>query len=368
MDACVLIFGGSAHWKLALDSPLLYEIPSSPGVQLISPLLFDEVKSHMDLKLVRSREPMGGFIDGLSLLETDGVAFKIEDDFVERYRPRDISKFASFFSQEEPPLIDTAMNLLRGLRYFSKQTGISTSDDDLNFWEWLVLDDLPTVKRREECGWSYALARSIVRTAITREHIEAACACVPGCSAPVYDGIFLDAVHAHKTHDYRASILYSAIALETAAAIMLDQYFETSIKPNEAKEWRMISRSIGSGKAVRKDPIWELLRKRDDANSLLHEGALYILGKSLLVENEALFQRVQCLRATRNKIVHEGEPPESSSNQYLPLDTNGSSDALDCVDAVLRWLGVGCDYGLHELGLIELSRSAIGETEEPNAS
>jgi hypothetical protein len=177
----------------------------------------------------------------------------------------------------------------------------------------------------------------------------------------------LDAVRAHSAHDYRASILYSAIALESAAALVLDEYFETVIKSSEAKEWRVISRSIGGGQAVRKDPIWELLRRREDANSLLHEGALYVLGKSLLVEDEALFQRVQCLRATRNKIVHEGEPPESPLNQYLPLDITGSSDALNCVDAVFRWLGVGRDYCLHEPGLVELSGSGNGKIQEADA-
>jgi hypothetical protein len=230
------------------------------------------------------------------------------------------------------------------------------------------LDDLPTVKRREKSGWSRAVAKSIVATAITLEQIEAACTYGPGFRAPIYDGVFLDAVGSHAAHDYRASILYSAIALEAVTALVLDQYFETSIKPHEAKEWRVISRSIGGGKAVRKDPIWELLRKREDANSLLHEGALYVLGKSLLVEDEALFQRVQCLRATRNKIVHEGEPPESPSNQYLSLDIRGSSDALNCVDAVFRWLGVGYDYGLYERGLVELSQSVTGEIPESGAS
>jgi hypothetical protein len=368
MDVCVLIFGGNAHWKLALDSPLLYEIPSSPGVQLISPLLFEEIRMHMDAKLVRSGEPSSGFIDDLSLFETDGIAFIIEDEFVERYRPRDISRLASYFSQDDPPLIDTAITLLSALRHFSKQTGLCTSGDDLNLWEWLVLDDLPTVKRREKSGWSRAVAKSIVATAITLEQIEAACTYGPGFRAPIYDGVFLDAVGSHAAHDYRASILYSAIALEAVTALVLDQYFETSIKPHEAKEWRVISRSIGGGKAVRKDPIWELLRKREDANSLLHEGALYVLGKSLLVEDEALFQRVQCLRATRNKIVHEGEPPESPSNQYLSLDIRGSSDALNCVDAVFRWLGVGYDYGLYERGLVELSQSVTGEIPESGAS
>lgn len=368
MDVCVLNFGGTAHWKLAVNSPVLYEIPSSPGVQFISPLLFAEIETLMDAKPVRAKEPLCGFIDDLLLFETDGIAFKVDAEFVERYKPQDISRFASYLSEEEPPLIDAATTLLNALRYFSRQTGLCISGDDLNFWEWLVLDDLSTLKRSESSDFSWAVARSIVATAITREQIEASCACDSGFRAPVYDGVFLDAVRSHSAHDYRASILYSAIALESAAALVLDDYFETVIQPSEAKEWRVISRSVGGGKAVRKDPIWELLRRREDANSFLHEGALYVLGKSLQVEDEALFQLVQRLRATRNKIVHEGEPPEYSSNQYLPLDINGSSDALNCVDAVFRWLGVWRDYSLHERGLVKLSGSLNSETPEVGAS
>lgn len=355
MDVCVLNFGGKAHWKLALDSPLLYEIPSSPGVQFISPLLFAQIEKHMDAKPVPSEEHLDGFVGKLMILETELIAFKVDEAFVERYKPRNVSRFASFLSQEEPPLIGTATTLLGALRHFSAQVSLPISSDDLNFWEWLNLDDLPTLKERAPSHWRRAKAKSIIATAITREQIQAACACGPEFRAPVYDGVFLDAVRAHLSHDYRASILYSAIALESAAALVLDHKFETVIKPSGAKEWRVISRQIGVGDAVRKDPIWELLRRRGDANSLLHEGALYVLGKSLLVEDEALFQRVQCVRATRNKIVHEGEPPDSPSNQYLPLDSSGSSDALNCVDAVYRWLGIGRKYCLHEYGMVELS-------------
>lgn len=366
MDVCVLNFGARAHWKLALDSPLLYEIPSSPGVQFISPLLFAEIEKHMDAKPVRSGEYLDGFVGNLFVLETEVIAFKVDEGFVDRYKPGDVSRFASYLSQEEPPLIDTATTLLSALRHFSVQTGLPTSGDDLNFWEWLNFDDLPTLKERAPSRWHRAVAKSIIATAITREQIEAACACISKFRAPVYDGVFLDAVRAHLSHDYRASILYSAIALESAAALVLDYQFETFIKPSNAKEWRVISRRIGGGNAIRKDPIWELLRRREDANSLLHEGALYVLGKSLLVEDEALFQQVQCVRATRNKIVHEGEPPDSPSYHYLPLDISGSSDALNCVDAVFRWLGIGRNYCLHEYGMVELSEMPYVDIQTAN--
>jgi hypothetical protein len=324
-------------------------------VQLVSPLLSAEIEKHMDAKSVRPNELSKGFVHNLLVLETEVIAFKIDEGFVQSYKPRDISRFASYFSREDPPLINTATTLLGALRHFSAQTGLPISGDDLNFWEWLNLDDLPKPKELSPSRLRQAIARPIIATAITREQIEAACVCGPEFRAPVYDGVFLDAVRAHSLHDYRASILYAAIALESAAALVLDKQFERVIKPFGAKEWRVISRPLAGGNVVRKDPIWDMLRKREDANSLLHEGSLYILGKSLQVDDEVLFQLVQRVRASRNKIVHEGEPPESPSNQYLSLDISGSSDALNCVDAVFQWLGIGRDYCLHEYGMEELS-------------
>jgi len=357
-DICVLNFGRDIYWKISPSDPLLYEIGSCPGVQFISPILFSSIEGLTDAKPVRSREPTRGYIGDLLLLQTAGVAFKVEPGYVEQYKPTDVSRFASFLSTQAPPLIETATSLLSALRYFSKQADMSTGGDDLNFWEWLETDELPTPAQSRTSSFKWSIAKSIAEVAATRADIEAACACDSQFRVPIYDTIFLDAIGAHAGHDYRKSILYSAIALESAAAMVLDEQYEGAVKPSTEQKWRMIELPIGSGKIARKDPVWELLKKREDANSLLHEGALYILGRSLLVDNQNLFQLVQRLRATRNKIAHHGEPPEPKADQYLTLDCEGSSDALNCVNSVLTWLGVGQNYKLHERGLISLSTTA----------
>ena len=359
-------FGSAVYWKVSLTDPLLYEIRSTPGVQFISPLLFPSIESLMDAKPVRSDMSIGGYVGNLYLLETVGIAFKVENDFVEQYKPKDVSRFASYLSSQTPPLIEVATSVLTALRHFSKQADMCTGGDDLSFWEWLELDELPKPAQPKPDKIRRAVAKSIIEGAVTRTHIEAACNCDSQFRVPIYDTIFLDAIAAHAAHDYRKSILYSAIALESAAAIVLDEQYETAVKPSNMKDWRVIEFPIGAGKIARKDPIWELLKKREDANSLLHESALYVLGRSLLVDNVNLFQLVQRLRATRNKIVHQGEPPETSADQYLTLDREGSSDAINCVNAVFSWLGVGQDYKLHESGMVSLSNSAEAEDASPN--
>ncbi len=315
----------------------------------------------MDAKPLRSGEPNRGYVGDLLLLQTEGVAFKVDPDYVEQFKPKDVSRLASYLSSQTPPLIETATSLLSALRYFSKQASMSTGGDDLRFWEWLELDELPTPAQLVKSKMKWSIAKSIVEVAATRVHLEAACACDSQFRVPIYDTIFLDAIGAHAAHDYRKSILYSAIALESATAMVLDEQYEDTVKTSSGTKWRMIEIPAGAAKTARKDPIWESLRRREDANSLLHEGALYILGRSLLVDDQQLFQLAQRLRATRNKIAHHGETPEPQANQYLPLDSEGSSDALNCVNAVFTWLGVGHDYKLYEHGFVSLANTLEGE-------
>lgn len=360
MEICVLLFGGSTYWQVSPKDPLLYKIQSSPGVHFVSPVLFVSLESLMDAKPVRARKPIRGYLGDLCLVETVGIAFKVDPDCIERYKPKDVNRLASYTSVQAPPLIEIATSLLGALRHFSKQADMCAGGDDLLFWEWLELKELPSHAHSEPSSMKISVPRLTADRAVTRAHIEASCAGSLDLKVPIFDTLFLDAISAHAAHDYRKSILYSAIALESAVAMVLDEQYEIKVKPFAAIDWRMIELPIAGGKMARKDPIWELLKKREDANSLLHEGALYILGRSLLVENQDLFQLVQRLRATRNKIVHHGEPPEPHTGQYLSIDGNGSSDALNCSNEVFAWLGVGQEYKLHAQGFVSLSNTADG--------
>ena len=116
MEICVLVFGRPTHWKLSFTDPLLYEIRSSPGVQFISPILFSSIRGLMHGKRVDTCRSVSGYVGELSLFETDGIAFKIEREHVERYKPKDVSRLACFLSSQSPPLIETASSLLDALR------------------------------------------------------------------------------------------------------------------------------------------------------------------------------------------------------------------------------------------------------------
>ncbi len=294
------------------------------------------------------------YIGPLCLIETDGIAFVIDDAYVAQYKPNDIARFACFRA-DAPPLAAVFTPLINALRHFSKQADLPTSPDDVQIWEWLCPPGLPDRRVPVPSRLRRAVAKSIVETAVTRTHIESACSRSPGFSAPIFDTLLLDAISAHASHDYRKSILYSAIAVESAASIVLEETFENYIKLSNSQNWRVIEIPQSGGKTIRKDPIWSYLRKRENANSLFHEGALYVLGRSLMLENHPFYQFMERLRSTRNKIVHLGEPPEQDSGEYLSIDQQGSSDALNCANEVLNWLGVGNEYKLHESGMVEVS-------------
>jgi hypothetical protein len=340
MQIALLIFAGEIRWKVSTADPQFYRIHAYSGVELVTPLVFpDLIRS----RFVNDAPRVLGSLDGLYLLRTEGIALRIDDADVEKYSLQD----GRFF------LLDVAAMLLDALRYFSKQAEMRTGSDHFVSFQWVTIDGLalPSPAARNESF----IARSLVDTAITRAHIESACASSVEFRPPMFDTLFLDAISAHAAHDYRRSILYSAMALETAAAVVLDERYEIEVRQSGSAAWRSIALPQAGGQTIRKDPIWDMLRAREDSNSLLHEGALYILKRSLLVENQVLFRQAKRLRATRNKIVHQGEPPELATDQYLSIDRDGSAEALNCTKTVLDWLGIAERYTLRDPGFIRLS-------------
>src|SRR6202007_2360917 len=108
------------------------------------------------------------------------------------------------------------------------------------------------------------------------------------------------------------------------------------------------------GRLTRQDPIYKRLRKgRADFGALVHEASLYILHKSLLVEDEALYQKAKRLYETRNDLAHSGEVDEKEPNATYALDQNGSIAALRTAIGVFSWLGERADFPLPILDFVE---------------
>ena len=161
-------------------------------------------------------------------------------------------------------------------------------------------------------------------------------------AVPMYAEILFDAIDADAVGDHRKAILYSAIAVESMAATRIDEMHELAWRDSDAGLRRVAIRT-GTGDSVEKDPVFDRLRKDSERNFrlLLHELPLYILRRSLLLEDDHLHRDLMTLRSTRNDLVHSGtvEP-----HARLPVDRHGAKQALDSAIRAYEWFGASGRY------------------------
>jgi hypothetical protein len=160
---------------------------------------------------------------------------------------------------------------------------------------------------------------------------------------PVYAEVLLDAVDASDTGDVRKAILYTAIAVEVMATTKLDDAFKEEVKRG-AHSLRLVTSALPGGKMVQKDPIFDQLRESAKRNFriLLHELPLYVSRRSLLLDNEVMYQQLLKLHATRNDLVQAGDV--GGSTDRLPVDHDGAKEAMRLAIAAFQWFGAEGRY------------------------
>jgi hypothetical protein len=184
-------------------------------------------------------------------------------------------------------------------------------------------------------GWG--MRNDLLATAVTEDHLAQLATAQP--TDRVHVDVMLDAIHADQDGDFRKAILYGAIALEVCAQWVLEEAYEKALADRTVRH-RVIERRVGAAEVRSKDPVWEMISKNDSFGALLHERPLYLLGRSLLQDDEPLYRRALRLYATRNKIVHRGV--HAGDEQHLPISREGSAEAIDAATGTLAWLG---DHG-----------------------
>lgn len=156
-----------------------------------------------------------------------------------------------------------------------------------------------------------------IQAAITRKHIEQADNNILNKYFPVYSMVLLDAVHAFLDRDDRRTIIYAAMSIEIIA---------------EKKIYE-------AGNPKKKGlPGESTIEKR------LHRQALETLGRSLLQDNPSLYQMVEKLYRTRNKLVHVGSIP--ATDDFFQIDSieartmgKDALTALRCANDIFQWFG-----------------------------
>jgi len=180
-----------------------------------------------------------------------------------------------------------------------------------------------------------------IYTAITWHRMEKADEILANNELPVYSILLLDAIYAIQQNDYRRAILYSALSVESLAYTKLDEKYQSFLEHGDPTGMIRVVTIRGDKK---EDPIYKMMRERTHFRLLLHECPLYLEKRSLLLENEPLYQQAMKLYSTRNKIAHLGELPSDQKGDYFNLDLLGAISALECTKDIFKWFGITEEY------------------------
>jgi hypothetical protein len=330
-----LHFGSAIRWILDSADPPFFDLHESSEWVLMNPLFSVPVIQHDEKRAIMAVEV------GEYLITSDQVFLATQNNqIIQSHKQRT----AGSVKTETPEVYELAGRMLLRLRHASGQATMPKIET-LQFVTFFETDSPVCVGPLPEVQGG-AVQDYILRTAITAQHICAP----PGHSGdfvpPTHEVLFLDAVAAYRSYDFRKAILYAAIAIEVAFGSVIDSAYAHVLAAPRDERFRVIARTQAGGAQVLKDPIYERLRGRLDFDLLINEVTLYVLQRSLLVENEALYQRAKRLNLTRNKLVHAGVLREPTTDDLLALDKNGSMAALETALDLFSWLGERADFPL----------------------
>ncbi len=316
MESMILIaiVPGWVEWRLSFAAASEIPLPGYPGWSLVTPIGLARMgKASLPAGEIFAKMPLP---DGSMLIGTSFVALR---------PPTETSVDG---------VGEVANAVLARLRYVACQATLARS----------AIAIVPTSASSNEVDPRDALVpvglegnarRYLITTAISERHLEELATMSPDFTVPVHVEVLLDGIDAHICGDHRRALLYAAIAVEAHAAERLEGAYREALAERDGAH-RVITLP-GSGGEVVKDPVYELISANDHFLRLLHERPLYLLKRSLMVDEPELYRKALQLRATRNKIAHEGAPP--ADQRYFALDHAGSAEGLATALAVLRWFG-----------------------------
>jgi hypothetical protein len=328
-------FADRIAWRLCGDGPTLFPLPGTSDWSLVNPLLYPQLP-------IPSFEhnPVIPVALGKYFWLNSEIVFSSNGEQVIQDPEPDKSKFEN--------LVPIVGDLLVRLRHASGQATLPRLESFISGGKTNI-DELPSLST--DSSWPDGLSPShfqkyLWSTAVTAERIAAATALGPKFIPPTHEALFLDAVVAFRGNDYRRAILYATISTEVAFGTVIDGTYDRVLAAQDDERFRVIALVQAGGVAVRKDPIYERLRHRSDFNVLLHELSLYVLRRSLLAEDQALYADAKRLYSTRNQLVHSGGLVENETNPPLRLDSGGAMTALQTATALFSWLKLKGDFPL----------------------
>lgn len=335
-------FRSPISWKFNVGDRYLFPLPEAKQWALLSPLLYSQLPASSPEIHCDQIAP------GKYFIMTHEVVLGTEDDQI-------IAEFKQSEAHGTIPLKlpETIEKALVRLRHAGGQATIPNFSS-LFMCTLTELDTLPTHDSSAIPQSRHSMVQEYWwRTALTPEHIGATTSSSVNFSPPTHEVLFLDAVAAHREGDFRKTILYAAMSMEVVFGSVIDKTYENIIAAPQDQRFRVIERALAGGSSVVKDPVYERLR-RCDFSVLINELTLYTLARSLLVENESLYQQAKRLYSTRNKLAHSGVLDENESNETYALDNDGSMAALETASNLFAWLGERSDFPLPKSSFVTI--------------
>lgn len=306
-------------WNIHEEAPAKYNFKFLPDYRFINPYKFS--KAYKSLNLLRSSP---NFINQSCQMYTTGIILE--------YIGLD----------EKPPfeLIFEKLSLfLKYLRFESRQTSISPSAgiSSIHFEKQLEKGLANDIKSISIMAMNPRNFHTMVKWS---DVIKADYKLTKKTDLPVFEEMLLEAYASWGNQEYNKVLLFSTIAIESLLAHSYDKIYEQERSRSKPRSTlRMAKGAMGHTK----DPIWKALMDRTDFKKLLHEAPLYLINKSILLENENLYRDLIKLYNTRNKIVHWGAPIAHSPDHLIELNSKGAFAALKMAIAIFNWIGIN-DY------------------------
>lgn len=314
---CFIAIGNDLGWRINDKDKKYIPLKSFPNLQLVNPSYYHG--ENIDKNFIKFSFKIASEV----ILQSNVLIFKYNKEDVNN---EEIYEFCTKF--------------IRKLKLLSKQPGINpighvqaVITKQISKFGKLNVDliDPKQINYRKSKYYSY----------ITIDKIKEADKLIKNkITLPIYLEILLDAFDGFYFQDYRKTILYSAFAVETMINYVLNDKYQKYLLNNPNSTKLRISTVQIKDELVVKDPIYEKLDKLNSFNILLHEKPLYILGKSLLLDDHDLYTKALQLNQTRNNLVHRGEVSTGNKNA---LNLNYDDDAFEAIriaNKVFNWFGV----------------------------
>ncbi len=344
MNILRVVFPKTNYWKIGRDDPPIFELKSLAGWSIINPLIYPGFSPSSEYFPIQTRLiAMVG--DTAVLVETNGIILAAPALYTD-----------SDFNSEQ--FVEYLNIFLEHLRHASKQTDIARHVIAMSLETRLTEFSPMPFPRAAQVSKSH-VKRYIVLTSITWESVKTADTTLINNNLPVFGTLLLDAILAYMESDYRRAILYAALSAETVATTKLEEAYNRFLQAGDPEGTiRLVSFSRNKETIV-KDPVYTFLSDRGSFRQLIHELPLYLFRRSLLIENEQLFQKAEKLYRTRNNIAHRGEVSTGQETSHFGINAAGSKAAITCAIGLFKWFGVLDTYIFPTEGFDQVNSIAI---------